>query len=140
MRGFSLPRVNNSLQPPSPASDVNPLEPAALPPDSSQARSHPSAPGLAPISSVATPDPQPHPDNTEGNQRRTLVGWFRSMIKRGGHKRTPHQAPSEVSPQTSIPHTKPTPSNEQPSTISPGQRVKVSVLLVDRARISNQSA
>lgn len=127
-----MPRINNSLQPPSPASDVNTLEPAALPPDSSQAQSQPPAAGPAMIPSVATPDTQPHPDNTEsskGTQRRTLVGWFSSTMKRRGHNRMPRQ---EVSPQTSTPRTKTAPSNEQYSTMSPGQRVKVSVLLVDR--------
>ena len=86
---------------------------------------------------VVVLDAKPNPEITEssgGNQRRTLWEWFRAMMKQGSHGRTPEQRPTEESPETrlSTPHMKVTPSNEQPSTMSPGQRVKVSLLLCSR--------
>ena len=119
------------LQPPSPASDEKPIESGVLRPDPSQPKPDPP-PGPAIISPVETSDPWPNVDNAEpsvGNQRRTLGGWFKTAMKRGNRKRPPHQMPSEESPRTSTPQTKTTPSNEQLSTMSPGQRVKVSVPL-----------
>ena len=83
---------------------------------------------------VEVSDTEPNPkfaESSRANQRRTLWEWFRAMMKQGGHGRTPEQRPTEESPEThiSIPHTKATPSNEQPSMMSPGQREKVSLLL-----------
>ena len=49
-------------------------------------------------------------------------------MKRGNRDRTPRQQPPEESHQTSTPHVKVPPSNKKSSTISLGQRVRVSVL------------
>ena len=76
------------------------------------------------------PHPRPNPDNeesSEGNQRRTLIERFRTMMKRGNRDRTPRQQPPEEFHQTSTPQAKVPPSNKKSSTISLGQRVRVSV-------------
>ena len=81
-------------------------------------------------SSVETPHPRPNPDNegsSEGNQPQTLVERFRTMMKRGNRDRTPRQKTPEESHQTSGPRAKVPPSNKKLSTISLGQRVRVSV-------------
>ena len=123
LRGSSLPRVDNMLEPPSPLTE-NPLESSVLPPDSSGVKPHvPPDPPM--ITSVEKSDLKPNPDNvesSEGTQRRTIVAWFRTMmnLKSGTRSRTAAQTASEESPQTGTP-----PSNEKPSTISYTQRVKV---------------
>ena len=97
MRGFSLSRVNNTLEPPSPLAESreNPSESGGNPPDSSEAKQHvPPDPPIPTISSVEIPDSKPNPDNaesSESNQRRTIVGWFRTITKRVSHNRTADQ-------------------------------------------------
>ena len=82
------------------------------------------------ISFAETPHPRPNPANEEspeGNQRRTLIERFRTIMKSGNRDRTPRRNPPEESHQTSTPQAKVPPSNTKPSTISLGQRVRVSV-------------
>ena len=81
---------------------------------------------------MADPTPNPEPaESSKGNQFRTFVGWFSRMMKRS-RNRMPRQMPSEESPQTGTPPTKAAPSNEQRSTMSLGQRLKVSMLSFSR--------
>ncbi|KAF8558567.1 YVTN repeat-like/Quino protein amine dehydrogenase [Imleria badia] len=93
-------------------------------PGSSEAKPH--APlSLPMITTVEVPDAKPNPDHAESskaNQRRNIGGWFKTMMKGGSHKRTPHQTPSEESHQDST-----SPSNEKPSTITLGKRVQRTV-------------
>ena len=121
LSGSSPPRVDNMLEPPSPLTE-NPLEPTVLPPGAPQATTHcPPDPPIIP--SVEMPDTNLNLGNAgslEGNQRRTIGGWFRTMMKRRSHNETPHQMPSEGSPKAG-------PSNERPSTTTPAQRVKASL-------------
>jgi hypothetical protein len=117
-------------EPPSPVSDENPLEPDVLPPDSSQAEPGP-LPSPAITSSVEMPDPTPNPNNaelSEGIQRRSLGGWLVTAMKRGKRNRAPHQTALAESPQTSTPQMKTTPSNKQPSTMSPARRNRRTVM------------
>jgi hypothetical protein len=119
-----LPRVDNTLEPPSPESQENPVESGAPPPDSSPAKLHSSA-GPQIIPSV---DPKPtsvNPASSKGN-RRTVGGWFRKVMTTRSHNRTPRQTPSDASPQSGIPSQTTLP-NEKPSTMAPGRRQKVSV-------------
>ncbi|KAF8558573.1 WD40 repeat-like protein [Imleria badia] len=114
----------NYDEPPSPLAESHesPLNPAALPSDSSQAKTHPP-PDPPIISSLELPDSESNPVNaesSEGNQRRTIGGWFKTMMKRGSHNRTLQQTPSEESPQVG-------PSNEKRSTITLGKRVQRTV-------------
>ena len=94
LRGSSLPRVDNMLEPPSPLTE-NPLESSVLPPDSSEAKPHvPPNPPVIP--SVEKSDSKPNPDNAEspeGNQRRTIVAWFRTVTKRVSHSQVAEQTP-----------------------------------------------
>ncbi|KAF8558571.1 WD40 repeat-like protein [Imleria badia] len=117
----SVPLFNYE-EPPSPLakSRENPLEPGALPPDSSQGEPH-TPPGPPMNTTVKVPDVQPNPGNAKGNRRPNIGGWFKTMMG-GSHKRTLHQTSSEESPQTSTP-----PSNEKPSTITHGKRVQRTV-------------
>jgi hypothetical protein len=118
-----LPHVNNTLEPPSPASRENSLESGAPPPGSFTAEPH-SSPGPP----VEMPDPKPtsdDPASSEGNRR---TKWFRKVMMKRSHNRTPRQTPSDASPQPGIPsQTKITPQNEKPSTMSAGKRLAVSV-------------
>ena len=79
---------------------------------------------------VEMPNPKPTSDNSassEGN-RRTIGEWFRIVMPKRSDNRTPRQTRSETPPQSGIPsQTKATPRNEQPSTMAPGKRVRVSV-------------
>ena len=135
VRRSLLPRVDDMLEPPSPASDDHPIELGAQPPDSSS-EVKPDPPGPPVNPSVKTPDPKPNPDNTEpseGSQRRTIRGWFKTMTKRNRNW-TSHQMPSE---DRTTPPTKTPPSNKKSSTVSYGQRIRVSVpcLRVGEAQI-----
>jgi hypothetical protein len=128
IRSF-LPRVNNTLEPPSPESRENPVEFGAPAPDSSPAKPD-SSPGPLMILGVDLPDPKPTSDNPaspEGN-RRTIGEWFRTVVTKRSRRRTPRQTPSDVSPQSDIPlQTEVTLPNEKPSTMAPGKRQEVSV-------------
>jgi hypothetical protein len=122
-----LPRVDNTLEPPSPESRENPLESGAPPPDLSPAELHSSA-GPPMIPSVEIPDPKPtsvNPASSEGN-RRSVGGWFRKVMTTRSHNRTPRQTPSDASPPSGFPSQMTLP-NEKPSTMAPGRRQKVSV-------------
>jgi hypothetical protein len=116
------------LEPPSPESHENSLQPDAVALGSSPGELH-SPPGPQIIPSVEMPDPSPISDNpasSEGN-RRSIGEWFRTVMTKRSN-RTPRQPRSEAPPQPSIPsRTKETPSNEKPSTMSPGRRQAVSV-------------
>ena len=116
-----LPRVDNTLEPPSPESHENPLGSGAPAPGSSLAKPH-SSPGLPMIPSVKVPNPKPvsgNPASSEGN-RRTIGEWFRTVMTKRSHNRS---AP----PQSGISsQTKATPPNEKPPTMAPGRRQKVS--------------
>jgi hypothetical protein len=69
-----------------------------------------------------------NPASPEGN-RRTIGDWFRTVMTKRSHKRTPRRTPSNASPQSGVPsQTEAKPPNEKPSTMSPGRRQKVSVL------------
>jgi hypothetical protein len=118
-----LPHVNNTLEPPSPASRKKSLQSGAPPPGS-------SSPGPPIIPSVEMPDPKPtsdDPASSEGN-RRIIREWFRKVMTKRSHNRTPRRTPSDASPQPGIPSkTKAAPQNEKPSTMSPGKRSAVSV-------------
>ena len=116
------------LEPPSPESCEISLESGAPPPGSSPAKPHPSPGPLVPP--VGMPDPKPTSDNPASSEgsRRTIGEWFRTGLTKRNHNRTPRQTLSEAPPQSGIPsQTKATPPNEKPSTMSPAQRVKVSV-------------
>ena len=130
MRRPLVPRVDDMLESPSPASDDHPIELGALPPPDSSSEVKPGDPPGPPVNlSVKGPDPKPNPDNTEsseGSQRRTIRGWFRTMTKRS-RNRTPRQMPLEDHAQTSTPLTQAPPSNKKISTVSYGQRIRVSV-------------
>jgi hypothetical protein len=122
-----LPRIDNTLEPPSPESRENPLESGAPPPDLSPSKLHSSA-GPQMIPSVEIPDPKltsVNPTSSEGN-RRSVRGWFRKVMTTRSHNRTPRQTPSDASPQSGIPSQTTLP-NEKPSTMAPGRRQKVSV-------------
>ena len=106
-------------------------------------RTSPGPPVTSPVD-MPQADLTPNPDTAEPSeriQRRPFWGWFTTIMKRSNHNRMPYPTRSEES-QTNTPQTKVTPSNEQPSMMSPAQRVKVSVLflLLDKAWISDQSA
>ena len=131
IRSF-LPLVNNTLEPPSPESLENPLESGVPPPDSSPAKPC-SSPGPPVIPPVNIPDPKPTSENlaSPGGNRRTIGDWFRTVMTKRSHNRTPRQAPSDASPQSGIPsQTKATPPNEKRSTVAPGRRQAVSVPLI----------
>ena len=121
-------RANNALEPPSPESRENPLESGATTPDSSPAEPY-SSPGPPLIHPVEMVDPKLTSDNlTSSENRRTIGKWFRTVMTRGSHNRTPRQTPSEAPPQTGIPlQTRAIPPKEKPSTMAPGKRQKVSV-------------
>ena len=77
---------------------------------------------------VEMPDPKPPSDNPASSEggRRTIGEWFNTVMTKRSHNRTPRQTSSEAPPQSGIPsQTKVTPSNEKPSTMSPGKRQKV---------------
>ena len=126
IRSF-LPHVNNTLEPPSPASRENSLDSGAPPPDSFTAEPH-SSPGPPMIPSVEMPDPKPTSDDaalSEGNRR---TKWFRNVMRKRSHNQTPRQTPSDPCSQSGIPsQTQATPQDEKPSTMSHGKRVAVSV-------------
>ena len=128
----SLPRVNNTLKPPSPESRENPLESGAPPPDSSPAKPHSSL-GPPMISSVEMPDPKAtsnKPASSKGNHR-PVGKWFKTVMTKRSHNRTPRQMPSEVVPQSGIPsQTEAITPNEKRSTMAPGRRQAVSVPLI----------
>ena len=120
-----LPRVNNTLEPPSPELHENSLESGASPPGSSPTNPH-SSPLVRPpaIPPVGMPDPEPtsvNPASCEGN-RRTIGEWFRKEMTKN---RTPRQMPSEAPPQSGIPEA--TPPNKKFPTMSLGQWIRVSV-------------
>ena len=124
MRSF-LPRVDNTLEPPSPELHENSLESGASPPGSSPTNPH-SSPLVRPpaIPPVGMPDPEPtsvNPASCEGN-RRTIGEWFRKEMTKN---RTPRQMPSEAPPQSGIPEA--TPPNKKFPTMSLGQWIRVSV-------------
>ena len=124
-----LPRVNNTLQPPSPESRENPLESGAPAPDSSPAKPH-SSPGPPMIPSVEMPDLKPTSDNPapSARNRRTIGDWFRKATTKRSHNRFSRQTPSEAPPQSGAPsQTKAIPTKEKPSTMAPGKRQAVSV-------------
>ena len=127
IRSF-LPHVNNTLEPPSPASRENSLESGAALPGSCTIELH-SSPGPPMISSVEMPDPKPTSDesaSSEGN-RRTFGEWFRTAMTKHRQNRRPRRT-SDASPQSGTPsQTKATPQNEKASTMSPGKRQAVSV-------------
>ena len=126
-----VPRVNNTLKPPSPESRENPLESGAPAPGTSPAKPH-SSPGPPIIPCVEMPDRKPTPDNPASSEwnRRSVLGWFRKVMTKRSHHQTAHQTPSEVPSQSGIAsQTKATPPNEKPSTMSPGKRQAVSVPL-----------
>ena len=128
MRSF-LPRVNNASEPPSPESRENPLESGPPAPGSSPAGQHSSL-GQPMTTSVEMPDPKPASDNPASSEwnRGTTGKWFRTVMTKRSHNRTPRQTPSEAPPQSDIPlQTKATPSNEKPPTMAPGKRQAVSV-------------
>ena len=128
IRSF-LPRVNNTLEPPSPESLENPLESGAPPPGSSPANPH-SSPVPPMIPSVEMHDPKPTSDNPASSEEngRTIGRWFRKVMTKRSPDRTPRQTPSEASPQSGIPsQTKATPPKEKPSTMAPGKRQQVSM-------------
>ena len=81
------------------------------------------------IPAVEMLDTKPTSDNlasSDGN-RRTIGEWFRTVMPKRSDNRTPRQTPSETLPQSGIPlQTEATPRNEQPSTMAPGRRQKVS--------------
>jgi len=108
----------NYDEPPSPASRKKSLQSGAPPPGS-------SSPGPPIIPSVEMPDPKPtsdDPASSEGN-RRIIREWFRKVMTKRSHNRTPRRTPSDASPQPGIPSkTKAAPQNEKPSTMSPGKR------------------
>ena len=129
--GSLLPRVNNTLEPPSPESRENSLEPAVPPPGSSSTEPH-SSPGPLVIPSVEVPDPKPTSDNPASSEgyRRTIGKWFRTMTTKRSHNRVPapRKMASEVPTQSGIPsQTKAIPPKEKPSTMAPGKRQAVSV-------------
>ena len=129
-----LPRVNNTLEPPSPELREKPLESGAPPPDSSPEQQCTAAPPIMPP--IDMPDPRStseNPTSPEGN-RRTIGDWFRTVVTKRSHNRPSRQPPSEAPPQSGIPsQLTTTPPNEKPSTMSPGKRIKVSVpFSVDR--------
>ena len=75
------------------------------------------------------PDPRPNPEDegsSEVNQRRTLKERFIAMMNRGNRDRMPRQKPPKESPQIGPPQAEAPPSNKKSSTISPGQRIRVS--------------
>jgi hypothetical protein len=121
-----LPRVYNTLEPPSPESRENSLESGAPPPGSSPAKLH-SSPGPPMNPSVEIPDPKltsVNPALSKGNHR-AVGGWFRKVTRTRSHNRTPRQTASDASPQSGIPSQTTLP-NEKPSTMAPGRRQKVS--------------
>ena len=124
-----LPRVNGTLEPPSPESRENPLESGAPPLDSFPAKPHSSA-GPPMIPSVKTPDPKPASDNpaSSARNRRRIGEWFRRVTTKRSHNRTPRRTPSEAPPQSDVPtQTKAIPPKEKPSTMAPAKRQPVSV-------------
>ena len=126
IRSFVL-HVNNTLEPPSPASRENSLESDVPPPDSFTAEPH-SSPEPPMIPSVEMPGPKPTFDDRasyEGNRR---TKWFGKVITKRSRNRTPRQTPSDACSQSGIPsQTQATPQDEKPSTMSPGKRLAVSV-------------
>ena len=124
-----LARANDTLEPPSPESRENPLESGVQAPGSSPAKPH-SSPGPPMNSSVGVPDLNAAPDNptsSKGN-RRAIGKWFRTVMMKLNHNRTPRQMPCETPAQSGIPsQTKATPLNEKPSTMAPGKRQAVRV-------------
>ena len=64
------------------------------------------------------------------------------MMRRGKHNQTPHQTRSEDSPRPGTSQAEAPPSNKKSSTMSPGQRIRVSVLLlsVSEGHISDHLA
>ena len=124
-----LPRVNGTLEPPSPESRENPLDSGAPPPDSFPAKPH-SSPGPSMIPSVKMPNLKPASDNpaSSARNRRRIGEWFRKVATKRSHNRTPRQTPSEAPPHSGIlSQTKATPAKEKPSTMSAGKRQQVSV-------------
>jgi hypothetical protein len=138
-----LPRVNNTLEPPSPESHEHPVESGSPALDSSPAKPH-SSPGPPMIPGVDLPDPKPtseNPASPEGNHR-TIGDWFRTVMTKRSHNRTSRQTPSDASPQSGIPsQAEASPPNERPSTMSPAKRQRVCPFSVDiEARISDHLA
>ena len=129
--GSLLPRVNNTLEPPSPESRENPLESGPPAPDSSTANAlSSSGPPMIPSVEMQMPDPKRTSDNPASSEgtRRTVGEWFRRVTTKRSHNQTSRQTPSEAPPQPRIPsQTKATPSKETPSTMAPGKRQAVSV-------------
>ena len=124
-----LPRVNSTLEPPSPESRENPPESGPPPPDSSSTKPRSSS-GPPMIPSVEMPDPKPTSDNpaSSARNRRTIGEWFRKATTKRSHNRTPRQTRSKVPHQSGIPsQTKVIPPKEKPSTMAPGKRQAVSV-------------
>ena len=124
-----LPGVNNVLEPPSPESRENPLESSAPALGSSPAELHSSS-GPLMNPSVEVPDEKPTSDKPASSEenRRAIGKWFRTVITKRNHNRTPRQTPSEAPHQFDIAsRTTATPPNEKPSTMAPGKRQQVSV-------------
>ena len=114
-----------------------PLESGSLPPDSFWVNAS-AVPQVT--SSVDVADAKPAPEvaeSSEGNHRRTLRGRFRTMMRWNSHGRTPHQQPLEESSLSTL-HTTGTPSNEQPSTMSPAQLVSEYALFLSLMEHSAQ--
>ena len=117
---FNLVSSNNTLEPPSPESPKSPVKSGAPALDSFPAKQH-TFPGPPMIPVVETPDSKPTSDNPASSEanRQTIGEWFRIVMPKRSHNRT--------HPQSGVPsQTKATPRNEQPSTMAPGKRVRVS--------------
>jgi hypothetical protein len=123
------PPLFNYDEPPSPELRENPLESGAPALGSSPGKLH-SSPGPPTIPLVDMHDPKTtseNPASPEGN-RRTIGDWFRTVMTKRSHKRTPRRTPSNASPQSGVPsQTEAKPPNEKPSTMSPGRRQKRTV-------------